>query len=114
MVRKKKGLGYLSSRLMLLILLVCTFFPFAMMINMALKKNVKIKLDFLAWPSLSEINWANFTTAWSFVKRPIGNSLLICFTSLVLILVMVSLSGYAFGRMKFHGKASTGASSTSR
>lgn len=33
-----------------------------------------------------------------------GNSLLVCAVSLVLILLMASLSGYAFGRMRFHGK----------
>ena len=103
-MRIKKGPGYLFSRLELLALLVCTFFPFVMMINMSLKKNVQIKLHFMAWPKLTEINWSNFTSAWNFVKHPIWNSLLICFTSLFFILVMVSLSGYAFGRMKFHGK----------
>ena len=103
-MRNRKGPGYLLSRLVLLALVVCTFFPFVMMINMSLKKNVQIKLHFLSWPALAEINWANYVDAWNFVKYPIWNSLLICFVSLFFILVMVSLSGYAFGRMKFCGK----------
>ena len=103
-MRIKKGPGYFFSRLVLLALLVCTFFPFVMMINMSIKKNVQIKLHFLAWPAPDQIYWPNFTEAWNFVKYPIWNSLLICFISLFFILVMVSLSGYAFGRMKFRGK----------
>ena len=103
-MRIKKGPGYFLSRLLLLALVVCTFFPFVMMINMSLKKNVQIKLRFLAWPAPAEICWDNFVSAWNFVKYPIWNSLLICFVSLFFILVMVSLSGYAFGRMKFRGR----------
>ena len=103
-MRIRKGPGYFFSRLVLLALVIFTFFPFVMMINMSLKKNVQIKLHFLAWPAPSEINFANYTSAWNFIKYPIWNSLLICFVSLFFILVMVSLSGYAFGRMKFRGK----------
>ena len=103
-MRIRKGPGYFLSRIILLGLVVLTFFPFVMMINMSLKKNVQIKLRFLAWPALSEINFDNYVSAWNFVKYPIWNSLLICFVSLFFILVMVSLSGYAFGRMKFRGK----------
>lgn len=103
-MRIKKGFGYFASRLLLLALVGITFFPFIMMINMSLKKNLKIKLDFLGWPAFKEINWNNYEKAWNFVKSPIWNSLFVCAVSLVLILFMVSLAGYAFGRMKFRGK----------
>jgi len=103
-MRIKKGPGYFVSRLVLLALVACTFFPFVMMINMSLKKNVQIKMHFLSWPAPAEINISNYTSAWNFIKHPIWNSLMICFVSLFFILVMVSLSGYAFGRMKFRGK----------
>ena len=103
-MRRKIGISYFISRALLIFLVVCTFFPFVMMINMSIKKNVQIKLNFLAWPKPSEINWSNYTQAWNFVKHPIWNSLLVCFVSLFFILVFVSLAGYAFGRMKFYGK----------
>ena len=103
-MRIKKGVGYFLSRAILVGLVIMTFFPFVMMINMSLKKNVAIRLNFLGWPKPSEIYWKNFTSAWNFVKHPIWNSLFVCFTSLIFILFMVSLAGYAFGRMKFRGK----------
>lgn len=86
----------------LIALLVMTFFPFVMMINMALKPTVLINTDFLGLPNPPY--WTNFQKAWEFVKRPICNSLLICGISLAGILINVILSGYAFARMKFRGK----------
>lgn len=83
-------------------LLVMTFFPFVMMINMSLKPTVLINTDFLGLPNPPY--WTNFKKAWDFVKRPICNSLLICGVSLAGILINVILSGYAFARMQFRGK----------
>lgn len=86
----------------LIALLITTFFPFLMMINMSLKPTVLINTDFLGLPDPPY--WKNFANAWDFVKRPILNSLLICGISLLGILTNVTLSGYAFARMQFKGK----------
>ncbi len=94
--------GYFLSRLVILLLLILTFFPFLMLINMALKPSVLTMNDFLGLPT--EIYWQNFQNAFEFVIRPIGNSIFVCVVSLVGILIVVSLSGYAFGRMKFKGR----------
>ena len=102
---KKHGTFHLSrfvSRLILVILLLTTFFPLIMMVNMSLKPTVLITTDFLAFPK--DPYWTNFTKAFAFVKRPIVNSLLICGVSLLGILWNVTLSGYAFSRMQFKGK----------
>lgn len=99
---KRLGASYFTSRLVLILLLVATFFPFVMMINMSLKPTVLISTDFLSLPK--NPYWDNFTKAFKFVKRPILNSLLICGVSLFGILVNVTLSGYAFARMRFRGK----------
>ena len=103
-MRVKKNFAYFLSRLALVALVCMTFFPFVMMINMSLKKTLDIKLHFLAWPALGEIYWKNFEKGFEFVSYPIVNSLVVCGISLVLILTMVSMSGYAFGRLKFAGK----------
>ena len=103
-MRVKKNFAYFLSRLALVALVCMTFFPFVMMINMSLKKTLDIKLHFLAWPKPDEIYWANFKKGFEFVSSPIVNSLVVCGISLVLILTMVSMSGYAFGRLKFKGK----------
>lgn len=96
------GPGYLLSRLAVVILLVTTFFPFAMLLNMSLKSNLKIAHDFFGLPN--PIKWINYADAMEFALRPVLNSLLICGISLFFILLMVSMSGYAFGRMEFKGK----------
>ena len=103
-MRIKRNFGYFLSRAILVALVCMTFFPFVMMINMSLKKTLDIKLHFLAWPAPGEIYWKNFEKGFEFVSYPIVNSLVVCGISLVLILAMVSMSGYAFGRLKFAGK----------
>ena len=103
-MRVKRNFPYFLSRVILVALVALTFFPFIMMINMSLKKTIDVKLHFLAWPAPNEIYWKNFEKAFDFVFTPIVNSLIVCGISLVLILIMVSMTGYAFGRLKFAGK----------
>lgn len=100
--RKCLGASYFISRSTLLFLLLMTFFPLMMMVNMALKPTVLITTDFLALPK--DPYWTNFVRAFEFVKHPILNSFLICGISLLGILINVTLSGYAFSKMKFKGR----------
>lgn len=99
---KQKNISYIVTRLILIALLVATFFPFVMMINMAFKPTVLTNTDFLALPKNLYLD--NFTKAFNFVKKPILNSLYICGVSLLGILINATLSGYAFAKMKFKGK----------
>lgn len=96
------GPGYIVSRIVIILLLIMTFFPFVMLINMSLKPNVMITNDFLGLPK--PIYWQNFVKAFEFVLHPIINSLIVCVVSLFFIVLFVAMSGYAFGRMKFKGK----------
>lgn len=100
--KTKKGVGFWLSRVLIGFLLVTTFYPFLQLLNMSFKSNLKIKLDFLGVPS--PVKLENYVNAWGFVLSPILNSLFVCAVSLFLILFMVSLTGYAFGRMDFKGK----------
>jgi ABC-type glycerol-3-phosphate transport system permease component len=97
-----KGISYFTARFAILFLLALTFYPFLQLINMSLKSNTMIKLDFLGLPS--PLKPANYIGAWDFVQRPIMNSLFICAVCLLFIIMMVSMSGYAFGRLEFRGK----------
>lgn len=99
---KQKKISYIVTRGLLIILLITTFFPFIMMINMAFKPTVLTNTDFLALPKNLYLD--NFTKAFDFVKKPILNSLYICGISLVGILINATLSGYAFAKMNFRGK----------
>lgn len=100
--RRKYTVGYWLSRIILLLLLALTFFPLLALINMSLKSTLMIQLDFLGLPSPIEIK--NYANAAVFIIRPVLNSLYISGISVVGILILVALSGYAFGRMYFHGK----------
>ena len=100
--KKRITLGSVVRTIILFLLVFLTFFPLLLMINMSLKQNVMIANDFFGLPRT--IYWTNYMKAFRFIFRPILNSLLVCGTSLVGILMVVSLSGYAFGRMKFKGK----------
>lgn len=102
MKKRKITAGFILSRLLLILLLLLTFFPILVMINMSLKQSVMITNDFFGLPRT--IYWQNFVKAFYFVIRPIGNSLFVCVVSLIGILIVVSLSGYAFGRMRFKGR----------
>lgn len=101
-VSKKRGAGYWISRLVIVVLLVTTFFPFLMLLNMSMKSSLMIQLDFLGLPN--PFNFVNYQNAFTFVLRPVLNSIFVCFISLIFILIFSSLSGYAFGRMNFKGK----------
>lgn len=103
-MRKQSSLNRTSPVvwIVLVVLIVLTFFPFVMMIQMSMKPTVLINTNFLGLPNPPY--WQNFAKAWEFVKKPILNSLCICGISLLGILINVTLSGYAFAKMRFKGK----------
>lgn len=101
-MKRSFGPGYWVSRALILLLLVFTFYPFAMLLNMSLKSNILIMTDFLGLPNPVELG--NYVKAIAFVLRPVANSLFVCAASLIGILLLVSMSGYAFGRLEFAGK----------
>lgn len=100
--KNKLSGSYLVTRILLILLIITTFFPFIMMINMSFKPTVLINTDFLSIPK--ELYLTNFKKAYEFVKQPILNSLLVCAVSLLGILFNATLAGYAFAKMKFKGK----------
>ena len=101
-VKRKITPGYVVSRLVVILLLITTAFPFLMLINMSLKPNVMITNDFLGLPN--PVYWMNFSKALKFIFKPVLNSIYVCGISLFFIIIIVALSGYAFGRMEFKGR----------
>ena len=96
------GAGYFVSRAAICLLLILTFYPLYQLVNMSMKSNLMIKMDFLSLPA--SVRLENFISAWAFVRRPILNSFFVCAVSLAVILLIVSMTGFAFGRMEFAGK----------
>ncbi|NLN03271.1 MAG: carbohydrate ABC transporter permease, partial [Clostridiaceae bacterium] len=101
-MHRKITIGFVLSKLLLAFLLIMTFLPILTMFNMSLKSTVLIRTNF--WSLPTSIYWTNYEKAFKFVFRPVLNSLLICMISLVGIIILVALAGYAFGKMQFKGK----------
>ncbi len=101
-LKQRLSVGYFLSRGLLLLLLILSFVPMLTMVNMSLKKSVMIRVDF--WGLPTDPYWKNFENAWSFILRPILNSLYVDIVSVAFIILFASLAGYAFGRLQFKGK----------
>lgn len=56
------------------------------------------------WLPPANYNWANFTAAWEVVAQPMVNTLFLVLVSVACILVIASLSAYAFAILKFPGR----------
>lgn len=102
MKRNKITAGTVILQVVMILLLLFTFFPLLVMINMSFKKNVMITMDFFGLPHPFYLR--NYVKAFKFIFRPILNSMICCLTALAGVLVNVSLAGYAFGKMNFRGK----------
>ena len=102
MKKEKITSGTVITQIAMLLLLLLTFFPLLVMINMSFKKNVMITTDFFGLPRPFYL--MNYLKAFKFVFRPILNSMICCLIALVGVLVNVSLAGYAFGKMEFKGR----------
>ena len=94
--------GYYFARLLLLFLMLATFLPFILLIMMSLKLDIMIRIDFFALPNPAR--WENYARGFADMIKPILNSLIICGSSLIGILSLVSMSGFAFGRYRFKGR----------
>ena len=86
-------------RLAILVALTAvTLLPFAFMLVSSLKDNSEFYHSFLSveWP----IHLENFVSAWQTVGGYVWNSLLVTTVSTVGVLVVASLAGYAFARVR--------------
>lgn len=95
-------IGYLGARISIMLLLLMTFYPFYTLVNMSLKPNVLIQTDFLALTQFDFFD--NYLKAIEEIIRPVGNSLFVSAVVIAATTVIISLSGYAYGRMRFPGK----------
>lgn len=91
------GLGLLST------LLLAAYLPIVMMVLMSLRESSQIYANFwgLPWP----LHPANYANAMGVLLQPTFNTLFICATSVAGVLFLSTLSGYAFGRMRFPGRS---------
>jgi multiple sugar transport system permease protein len=85
--------------LLLITLLLLTLIPIVLMIFFSLKDNGQIYGRFWAMPNPAR--WENYTQGWSAMWGYIRNTLSYSGISVVLVVMLSSLSGYVFARMRF-------------
>lgn len=90
-----------------IVVAACVFlFPFFWMVSTALRLDREVfAVPPLLWPG--KVRWHNFIEAWEYL--PFGrfflNSAFVAGTITMIVLVVSTLAGYAFARLRFPGRA---------
>lgn len=96
------------SKLMIYFVLVTFLFisvmPVLWIVLAALKDSSELNQNPFAWPT--SITFENIVEAWTVGKmgKYFLNSIIVAFPRVIVILILSSLAGYAFGKLKFPGK----------
>jgi ABC-type glycerol-3-phosphate transport system permease component len=90
------------KHLLLGVLVVLTFYPFAFMLMTSFKNNDQFFHFF--WTPTLPLELVNYLYAWNQVNRYLLNSILISGASIAGVLLVASLSAYAFARAAFPGR----------
>lgn len=83
----------------LIMLCITLLFPLILMVAMSIKDKEQIVFDFfrIAPP----FHFENYKVAFSFIAPLIKNSVLMAVVSAIFTVIVTSLAGYAFGKLKF-------------
>src|SRR5215467_6251186 len=87
------------KHLILIALALLTFYPFSFMVMTSFKNNNEFFHFF--WTPTLPIEWINYVYAWRQISGYMINSVVISSLSIVGVLVVSSLSAYAFARGSF-------------
>lgn len=103
----KKSSSYFSKTtiyIVLLAFLLISVMPIVWILMAALKTTTELNANPFAWPT--HITFSNFFEAWTVGKMGIyfKNSVIVVIPRVAMILVLASLAGYAFGKLKFPGR----------
>jgi ABC-type glycerol-3-phosphate transport system permease component len=87
------------------LLAVATIYPLLFTANVAMKTRREYILD--RFSLTSTLHWENLTTAWNSagMARYFLNSLIVVTCSVVLLLLIGSMAGFALGRVRFRGSS---------
>jgi ABC-type glycerol-3-phosphate transport system permease component len=100
--RRRIGADWILH-LVLVVLLVLTFYPVVLMLLFSVKNNAQFFTQrfTLTFP----LHLENFVEAWGAgIAKYLLNSAIYAVVSVTLTLIPASLAGYAFARMRFYGK----------
>lgn len=91
------GLALLSG------LLLAAYLPIVMMFLMSLRESGHIYANF--WGAPWPLHPSNYANAFTILFRPALNTLFVCFVGVGGVVVLSTLAGYAFARVKFPGRS---------
>ena len=86
----------------IVLLLLISFVPIALMIMLSFKTNAEVYSNFFALPK--SLNWANYSSAVGLLGRNMFNTVAVVAIAVVLTLILSAMGGYVFARMNFPGK----------
>ncbi|PZU41662.1 MAG: sugar ABC transporter permease [Microbacterium sp.] len=88
----------------LLIMVFVSLAPIAVILSISLKTNTELATNPLGLPQ--QWLFSNFAEAWNEagIGRYILNSILVAVPTLIIVVVVASLAGYAFAMMRFRGR----------
>ncbi|WP_156252688.1 carbohydrate ABC transporter permease [Pseudactinotalea terrae] len=104
--KRKERLVWLLRGLVMSLLAIVFLVPFLWMISSSLKQNLDIFELPLRWIP-DPVEWRNYIQVWTGERsmlRYFGNSTIVVVATIVGELAVVSLAGYAFGRLRFKGQ----------
>lgn len=92
----------LVRMLILSLLALASLFPIYFVLVNSVKTTVQFSESQILLPDVWQ--WSNYSLAWAQIARPIINSCIIVFSSVVGIVLLASLSAYAFAILPLFGK----------
>lgn len=101
--RKRRIIGnYSLIYLILIVFLIISIFPLALIWMTGLKSHVEMFRDPVGLPK--ELHWENLIKAWTVGKFSVymKNSALISLPTVVLVILFSSLAGFAFAKLEFY------------
>lgn len=104
--RRKARVAWLLRGLVMALLGFVFLVPFLWMVSSSLKPNLDIFAVPLQWIP-DPVEWSNYIEVWTgerSMTRYFTNSTIVVGATMIGELAVVSLAGYAFGRMRFRGQ----------
>ena len=99
---KKKRFQNPVLNILLIILLILTFYPLFFTFLTSFKDNNQFFTDF--WGFANPVHLENYRDAFAAIMPYLLNSVIIAVISIFFILLTSSLSAYTFARLRFPGK----------
>lgn len=111
-VRKKKRVFLRCSErwrvqipviICLAIVIVISLLPFLLTILNSLKTNIAVQKSIFSFPSLTDIQWWNYESAFGYVGKNIVNSIILAFVQSAVLVMLSAVMAYIFTEIKFFG-----------